>query len=93
MRFFIVNILSLLSFISYSQDFIKINGTVNDARTGAHLQFVNVYFKRSHIGTITNSRGEYVLNVKKENLPDTLFFSYIGYDGEKIFIDKRKIVF
>ena len=87
MRYFIFNVLSLLSFISYSQDY-RISGAVQDAQTGENLQYVNIYFNNLNIGTVTNSKGEYVLNVKKENLPDTLSFSYIGYDVAKFLIDE-----
>jgi hypothetical protein len=90
MKYFIIIVLILLSFISYSQDYLKISGTVQDAQTGERLHYVNVYLSNLNIGTITNNKGEYVLNVKINKLLDTLNFSYIGYSVAKLFIDENK---
>jgi len=90
MKYFIGTVFVLLSFISYSQDYVKIYGFVKNFKTNKPLQYVNIYFDRNNTGTITNSKGEYILTVKKENLPDTLIFSYIGYQGEIFFIDGSK---
>lgn len=88
MKNIIFIILSLLPFILYSQNYLKISGKVSDAQTGKYLQYVNVYFNDLKIGTVTNSQGEYILHVKKNNSLDTLNFTYIGYYGENFCVDK-----
>jgi len=57
------------------------------------IQYANVWMQHSNIGTVTNNNGEYILNIKKESLPDTLIFSYIGYKTvkRKLVSNKNKI--
>ena len=57
------------------------------------IQYANVWLQHSNIGTVTNNNGEYILNIKKESLPDTLIFSYIGYKTvkRKLVSNKNKI--
>lgn len=64
-----------------------ITGKVIDANTNEALPGVDVLVKNTVIGTTTNSKGIYKLNVK--SLTDTLLFSYIGYKTSIVPINGR----
>ena len=87
----IIRILVLIySPIVYSQT-VMIEGYVTDSVSGEVLQYANVYFENLHIGTVTNSNGEYVINVKKDSLYHKLDFSYIGYKKQSFKINFKFI--
>ena len=55
----------------------SVGGKIRDARTGAPLQFVNVFMQGRHYATVSNSDGTFVI---KSDIPiDSLHFSYLGY--------------
>jgi len=84
------NIIFLITILiaknSFSQTII-INGKVNDAKTNDNLEFINVHFNKSMLGTTTDANGNFTL--KTETLPDTLIVSFIGYKTVKIFIAEQ----
>jgi len=74
---FLIIIFSLLSGNSFAQT-TKIIGKVTDSKTSEPIPFVNVFVDGTTIGTTTNFKGEYSLeikNLKKFNL----CASYVGY--------------
>ncbi len=80
-----------MSFMVFGQnDLVVINGKVTEFKSNESLQYVNIYFKNIKIGTVSNNNGEFILYVKKNELPDTLIFSLIGYFSKKIYIDISK---
>lgn len=60
-----------------------ISGTVTDGGTKEILAGVNIVVKGKVIGTITNTNGEYSLNVN-QSPPFTLVYSFIGYRTQEI---------
>ena len=66
---------------------LTVTGKVSDNQTQESLPGVNVLVKGTTIGTATNSKGQYLLNVPSAN--DTLLFSYIGYQTQTIPINGR----
>lgn len=60
-----------------------ISGTVKDASDNSGLAGVNVIVKGSVIGTITNTNGEFNLNVSQAT-PFTLVFSFIGFATQEV---------
>ena len=60
-----------------------ISGTVKDASDNSGLAGVNVVVKGSVIGTITNTNGEFNLNVNQAT-PITLVFSFIGFTTQEV---------
>lgn len=81
----------LVSFIvNINAQTIKIEGIVTNYKENIPIQYVNVYFKQSKIGTITNNNGEFIININNELLPDSLTFSLLGYKKRTIFIDQKK---
>lgn len=74
----------ILSFWEVSAQSTRIRGVVTDAETHEILPYVNVVFKNTTIGTITNVNGEYFLETR---LPvDSLVVSFIGYITKKIVV-------
>lgn len=60
-----------------------IKGTVTDAATGKPLEQVNVYLAGTVMGTTTDSKGDFTLNiVTKTSAP--LLISYVGYQTKKL---------
>ncbi len=89
MKYFkhILFLLSLLTITNSFSQIISINGKVNDAKTNANMEFVNVHFKKSMIGTTSDENGNFT--IKTETLPDTLIISFIGYKTFKTFISEQ----
>ena len=67
-----------------------VKGQVTDASTGESLPGVNVLVKGTSIGTATDSKGNYSLDVPSAN--DTLIFSYIGYISKSIAINNQSVI-
>jgi TonB-dependent starch-binding outer membrane protein SusC len=66
----------------------SIKGGVREEMTGEMLVGVNVYFKNTNIGTVTDSNGEFFLSVKPGK--DTLVISCIGYETKEIIINPAR---
>lgn len=60
----------------------QVNGTVTDYATGEPLPGVNILVEGSGTGTITDSNGNYRLEMPENT--DVLIFSFIGYETQKI---------
>src|SRR6056297_4303609 len=75
----ILFILALLFFQNATGQ-TKVRGMVKDAETGEPLPFVNVSFKETTVGVITDFNGKYFLETKKTI--DSVVFSYVGYQRE-----------
>lgn len=67
----------LCSFYSYSQ----IRGTITD-EIGLPLPFVNIYIENTYIGTTSNEKGHYELNVQNREQV-AIIFQYLGYKTQK----------
>lgn len=81
-RFYIFIMLLLLSppflLLAQSKKTSTISGFVYDKSTGESLIGTNVYIKNSHLGSITNNSGYFVIS----DVPDgkqKLMVSYVGY--------------
>lgn len=60
-----------------------IQGKVVDANTGHLLPGVNVRISGQNQGTLTNSKGEFTINVTGDVLP-VLEFSFVGYESQQL---------
>lgn len=76
MKFFSAIIFLLLSNFTLAQ----IKGIVTDKKNEP-LPFVNIYIENSSIGTTSNEKGEYILNVKEKNI--VIVFQSLGYRTER----------
>lgn len=64
---------------SFAQNTIQISGQVVEAKTGDPLIGVNITIKDKLIGTITDTKGSFILSTRTLP-PFTLVFSIIGYE-------------
>ncbi len=76
LRFITLSLLLFSSVLLFAQE-TTIKGKVTDANSGDPIPFVNVVFKGTSIGTVTDFDGNYL--VKTSTPTDSLFASYIGY--------------
>ncbi len=82
MKYFLVILLSVLSYTSFSQS--TINGLVKDEKDEP-IFAVNVYLKSfPQKGTTTDFNGNFNLII--DDLGDTLLVSYIGYETKEILL-------
>lgn len=65
----------------------KVTGTVSDNTMA--LPGVSIVIKNSNNGTVSNQKGEYVINAKPT---DTLVFSFIGYKTQFITVNKQTTI-
>lgn len=82
---YLLLLLVFLSFKTYSQTIIS--GTVYEAETNEPLPFVNVVFKHSTVGTITDVNGTY--HIRTNQPSDTLIATSLGYSAEKVKVVKN----
>lgn len=66
----------------------KIRGVVVDSETSEPLPFVNVSFKGTTIGVITDFNGKFFIETK--NPSDSLEFSYVGYEKHTYPVQKGR---
>jgi hypothetical protein len=64
----------------------EIMGIVLDNKTNAPLPYVNIGILNKEIGTVTDTKGRFTLNLKKEFASDTIRISSIGYKPVEILI-------
>lgn len=67
----------LLPSVGWAQKVIK--GTITSAGTGESLPAANIVIQGVYQGTVSNSQGQYYLNIPDSLLPVTIEVSYIGY--------------
>lgn len=69
-----------------SAQITKIRGSVVDAETNEPLPFVNVSFKGTTIGTVTDFEGRFFIETRTAG--DSLTVSFIGYEPQTLVIRK-----
>jgi hypothetical protein len=81
--FFSIIFLLIPTIISAQQNnLITVKGKVIDEKTGAPLEYVNVFLANTTIGTTTGENGNFIIN----NVPFgsyEIIFAYVGYETEK----------
>ena len=80
-------ILIVFHFSSLMTAQTTIQGNVTDEISA--LTWANIYIKNSDIGTITDEKGDFSLDVQKG---DTLAISYTGYQTKEIIIKNQKFL-
>ncbi len=73
-------LLIAFAFTPYIQAQTKVRGMVTDAESGEPLPFVNVSFKSTTVGVITDFDGKYFIETRKP--VDSIVYSYVGYNKE-----------
>jgi len=86
------NILSFILFLllvsGANAQITKIRGSIKDAITNEPLPFVNISFKNSSIGTVTNTDGIFFFETRTPT--DSLIISFVGYETQIRAIQKNK---
>ena len=59
----------------------QVKGTVTNEATGEALTGVTVARKGTAVATITNEKGEYIINASET---DVLVFSTVGFQGQEL---------
>ena len=72
----LIFIFLFISNISYSQ---TIQGKTMDANTKKRIPYVSIGILHTNIGTVSDTKGEFRLNITKAQPFDTLVISEIGY--------------
>lgn len=54
-------------------------GKIITAKSNAPIPYVNIGLRNDAIGTISNEKGDFKLNITNKNLQDTVCFSCVGY--------------
>lgn len=62
----------------------SITGKITDLETQESLQYVNIFLKRTNIGTVSNIYGEFDLSDSRIRKTDSLVFSSIGYTSKTL---------
>lgn len=66
----------------------KVSGKITDASNGEALSFVNVVFKGTTVGSNSDAKGAYSVEISRPN--DTLVFSLVGYKPLKLPVKRYK---
>lgn len=94
MRRFLLFLIALFLFMQggLAQEKVLVSGVVRDAESGETLIGVAVYEPKLQVGTVTNERGNYELELPKGS--HKLSFSYVGYLSEEktVHVDKKPLV-
>ncbi len=86
--YWIIVFFCILSNLTTSAQITKVRGVIRDSETNEVIPFVNVTFKNSTIGTITNTDGEYFLETR--TYYDSLIVSFVGYKKQSSFVQKNR---
>ena len=70
----------LLSYSIKAQQETIITGHVSEVGTNSGIPFVNIYFKGTFIGTVTDFDGNY--SIKTTTPQDSIYISLIGYKSK-----------
>lgn len=68
----------------------KVTGTVTDSKTGTALPGVNIMIQGTVTGTISNSSGQYSIDVPNAN--SVLVFSFIGYVSKSVVAGGQAVI-
>lgn len=82
---YFTTVLLLITAVSFSQS-IRLNGIIQDAHTKESIPFASLKFKRSGIGKMTDSAGNFSFYISKF-AKDTLVVTYVGYETFQMPVD------
>ncbi len=64
--------------------FITLSGKLKDAKTNNNLYFAYITVPGTHIGTVSNSEGEFTLKISKSVDAKEIEFSHLGYKSKRM---------
>lgn len=68
----------------------EISGLITDKKNNSRLSYVNIGVLNRELGTVTDTEGKFILNLKDEFANDTIRISSIGYKPIEILIKDIK---
>lgn len=71
---------------SYSQNYVSIKGITIDSASNKPIEYVNIGIFKKNIGTVSNEKGLFEIQIPKEYSKDSILFSCIGYQTKKVYI-------
>ncbi|RAU82374.1 carboxypeptidase-like regulatory domain-containing protein [Pontibacter arcticus] len=83
MKFYFTLLLALAASMVFAQE-KTISGTVASAKNGEAIPYVNIGIRNKNTGTISAENGSYTLKLQQEFSEDTLTFSAIGFEVQKV---------
>jgi hypothetical protein len=75
-------IILLISLNTFGQQIVK--GKILNSKTQEPIQYANIGFKKSNVGTISNPDGSFSLYIPENIFDDTLIVSSIGFGSKNI---------
>jgi hypothetical protein len=79
-RFLLILLLGVqVAFAQHSETIFTVSGVVKDAITGKPVAFAGISVAGGHIGTVTNTDGEFTLKVPGSSGYTEIYISHIGY--------------
>ena len=85
LNYIITCLFLIVSFVSSAQ----VKGKITD-QAGEPLPFVSIYIENTYIGTTSNEKGFYELNVQNQEQVK-LVFQYLGYKTQKHVLNLTKL--
>ena len=92
MRFPIVFfiLISIFNFKATGQEINLVKGVILDIDTQTELPYANITILHHEIGSVSNEKGIYALDISQLSENDTALFQYLGYQQKKISISELK---
>jgi hypothetical protein len=73
-------------FLNFTFSQITINGIVK-SEANIPLQYVNIGIKNKNIGTISDEKGNFSINIDNTRINELLTFSYLGFEEKTVRIE------
>lgn len=74
-----------------AQTTVTVSGVVKNRYNNRALEYVNVYVPGTHIGTITNSDGEFSIKIPNQYLPAKIEFSHLGFQSQQLDVTNQNL--
>lgn len=71
-------------FAVHSQQYFRISGKIIDNSNHQNIPLAHIYISNTNKGTISNTNGDYVINIPTSTPTNALVYSHIGYSNQKI---------
>jgi hypothetical protein len=82
------NLINLFILIFVQLSFGQINSILVDENTKKSIDYANIWIENEVIGTFSNEKGFFSLNIKSEN--DKVIISHVGYQSKRVLASEIK---
>lgn len=77
--------------LAQNGDFFTIKGSLKDSKTKQSLIFATISVPGTHVGTVSNSDGDFTLKIQKSFNAKTILISHLGYNNKEVEIASLKL--